>query len=229
MGHITNPQELIGQKFNRLTITEHLGMTGKKRMIIAKCECGVEREYVYGYIKNGYVKSCGCQRTDSNRSGHNTQHGLTKHPLHQVWTSMKDRCNCVTDSAYPNYGGSGVVICEEWNEFQAFYDWAMSNGYKKGLQLDKDKLSPFQTGIMYSPEFCCFITRKENMRHRRNTILIYYENENKSLPEWCDILKLSYHLTFDRLKRGWEPAKAFSSALSKNWNRQKRINKTTLV
>lgn len=87
-------------------------------------------------------------------------------PLAAVWVSMLHRCNSPINSRYANYGGRGVTVCAEWtNDFDSFADWALSNGWKQGLQIDKDILCK-KLGInppIYSPTTCSIVTRKKNI------------------------------------------------------------------
>jgi len=88
---------------------------------------------------------------------------LITHPLYQVWAGIKDRCYNTNCKTFNRYGGRGVVICEEWkNNFKKFYDWAINNGWEQGLEIDKD-VKAKELGIpplLYSPEMCCFVTKK---------------------------------------------------------------------
>src|SRR6185503_1916158 len=91
-------------------------------------------------IRSGNVKSCGCLLVEHLHTKVH-KHGLSRIPggLYRLLNVMKSRCYRKGTDAYPNYGGKGVIICEEWlNDFMSFYNWAMANGYKKGLQIDKD-------------------------------------------------------------------------------------------
>ena len=96
------------------------------------------------------------------------KHGLTKHPLYCVWHNMKTRCYNPKRKAYKYYGGRGITVCDEWLfDFEAFYTWAINNGYKKGLQIDREN-----NDKNYNPENCRFITPRENVRNRGKHI--YY-------------------------------------------------------
>lgn len=141
------------------------------------------------------------------------EHGLSKHPLYFMWKNMVSRCYYTGCGKYKNYGAKGVTVCDEWrHDFQSFYTWAMSNGWKKGLEIDKDKLSPLQTGQIYSPEYCCFLSHKENMKHTSNSKLVEYKGIVKPLIEWCENLELNYHLIFKRIQYcGWSIEKAFET------------------
>ena len=66
------------------------------------------------------------------------QHKLSNTKLHVKWRSMKKRCFGTQYADYKHYGGRGITVCDEWcNDFMAFYDWAMANGYQEGLTLDR--------------------------------------------------------------------------------------------
>jgi len=133
-----------------------------------------------------------------------------------VFNSMKSRCYDHTDVQYKNWGAKGVRVCKEWLENPiSFYDWAMSNGWKKGLQIDKDKLATTKPGLLYSPEFCCFLTAKENAFYKSNSIMIEYKGETKSISEWADVLSIPYKLLESRYKYGWGAKKMFETPLKK--------------
>lgn len=154
------------------------------------------------------------------------KHGLGNHPLANVWRNMKLRCYSQKDPSFKEYGGRGVTVCEEWkNDFLSFYNWAIANGWAVGLQLDKDKLSPFQRGIIYSPESCCFITSKENHWFMVNSKVLEYNNEKKSLGEWATILGLSWGVIRSRIDYlGWDIKTAFETPLTEKRNPVKYNN-----
>ena len=90
------------------------------------------------------------------------EHGLSKHPLYRVWMDMIGRCHVPTHPNYNWYGSKDIVVCEEWrNSAQSFIEWALANGWKRGLDLDKDTL--VKGNKVYSPNTCKFIPHRENM------------------------------------------------------------------
>ena len=103
-------------------------------------------------------------------------HRLSNTRLYSIWHNMKSRCYCKYDSKYGNYGGKGITICEEWrNNFQAFYDWAMQNGYEDP-PVDSDRFWKSHNALTidrideeqgYCPENCRWISFDLNRRHRR--------------------------------------------------------------
>lgn len=83
--------------------------------------------------------------------------------LYNKWQKMKARCNNIKHPAYKNYGGRGITVCEEWtHDFMLFYTWAIDNGYKEGLALDRR-----DNNKGYSPDNCRFVTHKENDNNKR--------------------------------------------------------------
>lgn len=114
-------------------------------------------------VKSGDTKSCGCQGARIKIKFLNMTHNKTKHPLFDVWRSMKQRCNNPKATGYIYYGYRGISVCKEWRNFESFYDWAQNNGYKKGLQIDR-----IDTNGNYAPSNCRFVSSKINNRNRRN-------------------------------------------------------------
>lgn len=91
------------------------------------------------------------------------KHGLSKHPLYTVWNNMKTRCYKEYHKEYKYWGGRGINICDEWKEnFYCFYKWAMTNGYKQGLQVDR-----INNDGNYSPENCRFVSGRINSLNKR--------------------------------------------------------------
>lgn len=203
-------KNFINKKFNKLTIIEDCGIINKKTHVKVICDCGFNTVCRFDSVISGLTKSCGCLNSESV-----TKHGLSSHPLFTVWLSMRQRCNDKNCGSYKNYGGIGVVVCEEWqNNFQYFYNWAIDSGWVKGLQLDKDILSPFKPGKLYSPDFCCFVTCKENSRHRRNSVSLTLGNETMNMADWCDRLDMPYALVGNRIRLGWDAEKALMEPLN---------------
>lgn len=136
------------------------------RKALFKCFCGNEFETHINRLKSGHASSCGCFRSFTSKENNST-HGLSKHPLYKVREGMKARCLVITHHAYARYGGRGIKICDEWlNDFKAFYDWAIANGYEQGLQIDR-----INNDGNYEPSNCRFVTPKVNIRNQSTTKL----------------------------------------------------------
>lgn len=111
----------------------------------------------------------------------NYKHGLRKHPLYSVWANIKTRCYNQNDVHYERWGGRGITVCDEWkNDFQTFYDWAMSNGYQDNLTLDR-----IDNDGNYEPSNCRWVTTTIQNRNKRNCKPITYNGKTKFLNDWA--------------------------------------------
>lgn len=125
--------------------------------------------------------------------------------LYNIWKNMKQRCYNSKCERYKDYGGRGIEICKEWRDnFDNFADWAKDNGYVLGLTVERKDVNG-----NYCPENCCFVTRAEQARNKRDTIIVEYKGEAKPLIEWCEELGLHYDTTHNRIKNGWDAKDAF--------------------
>lgn len=174
-----------GAVYGRLTLTGKTYMQPMygqlRRVVEADCDCGVTRMYSLHSLRNGDTKSCGCLQRDSTRERFTT-HGLTNHPLFDVWQAMLKRCYVPHDPQFKDYGGRGIFVIEIWQEgIVPFYEWAVVNGYQSGLSLerrDNDK--------GYNPDNCYWATRKQQNRNTRRNINITAFGETKCLFDWAD-------------------------------------------
>jgi len=124
------------------------------------------------------------------RSCSKKRHGDTKGKLHQVWVGMRQRCQNENNKSYKDYGGRGVLVCDEWNNsYEAFRDWALNNGYEEGLHIDKDIKSE-ELGInphIYSADTCMWIKRSVNNQKTRkitSTNKSGYRGVSKDGKKW---------------------------------------------
>ena len=129
------------------------------------------------------------------------KHGLYNTRIRKIWHSMYCRCYYEGTHQYKNYGGRGIKVCEEWKHsegFINFYNWAMQNGYKDDLTLDRINVNG-----NYEPNNCRWVTKKE--QYRNMTINKYYEYNGKKYTqnELCRKYNINVVTFCDRLKRGW--------------------------
>ena len=197
-------QDITGQKFGRLTIIEYLGTKGHDKYWLCLCECGKVIETSQYRLLSGKTKSCGCLRLELLKKNH-IKHGKCGTRLYTVFTSMKQRCYNSKDKHYKYYGGRGVTVCDEWrNDFQAFYDWSITNGYKDNLTIDR-----IDVDGNYEPNNCRWVTTEQQARNRRFCKYYTINGVTKCLSEWCRIFELNYGTVHSRIYRsGWSIEKA---------------------
>ena len=96
------------------------------------------------------------------------QKGKYPRRLFNVYYKMKCRCYRPMAQNFKHYGGRGISVCDDWlNSGASFYEWAMENGWKPGLQLDR-----IDPNGNYLPSNCRFVTKTENVRNRREQLSI---------------------------------------------------------
>ncbi len=161
------------------------------------CECGQEKNVSGFSLKNGTSTNCGCRKSE-NHVKRLQIYPKGSQPIKEIWRGMINRCYNSNHISYPNYGGKGVTVCEEWrNDFVLFYEWAIANGWQKGLEIDKDFNG---NGMAYSPNNCCIVTKRKNSQKRRTSFLVTHNDEIKCLAEWCEIYGIRYALAWVRIK-----------------------------
>ena len=157
------PKPILIEDLGMLFLTKDSNY--KARFGIYKCGfCGTKFKASTGNIKNKHTKSCGCYNKRIASETHKT-HGLRSTKLYMVWADIKNRTLNIKTRQFPDYGGRGITICDEWkNDFMPFYNWAMSNGYaeNKGLSIDR-----INNDGNYEPENCRWTTRVIQGRNRR--------------------------------------------------------------
>lgn len=191
-------KDLTGQRFGRLTAIRY-SHTKKSAYWICKCDCGNEICLNAHNLRTGNTRSCGCLAKDTYKyHGKSKQNGKEAR-IHLIWRWIKRRCYNPKDSAYKLYGGRGIKVCAEWvDDFNAFYEWAMCNGYTDNLTLDR-----IDNNIGYYPNNCRWVTMKEQQRNRRNNVLITYKGVTKNLSAWAEMANIQAQLLSKRLKYGW--------------------------
>lgn len=102
--------------------------------------------------------------------------------IYWAWKSMKQRCQNPKCKAFRNYGARGITVCEEWQAFPPFCEWALSNGYAKGLDLDR-----INNDGNYSADNCRWIKRRDNINNRRVTTFLTVNGERLPRTRWEDI------------------------------------------
>ena len=130
-----------------------------------------------------------------------------------IHNGMKYRCSNPKYRGYKNYGGRGIVVCEEWSNsertnighhnnptkgFLAFKEWALKNGYADNLTLDRIDFNG-----NYEPSNCRWVTMQEQRNNTRKNHFITYKGETRTLAQWARIYGVSYEYLRGKVRK-WE-------------------------
>ena len=192
--------DLTGKVFGRLTVIE-FSHNGSNWSVYWKCRCSCGAYIVVrnNNLLSGNTKSCGCQKLDSSRAMC-TVHNLRRHPLYNVWAAIKQRCNNPQDKNFHYYGGRGIKLCDAWNNsFVDFYNWAIGNGYQKGLTVDR-----INNDGNYEPANCRLVYVIDQHNNTRSNRYLTYMGRTLTMAQWARELGIDYRRLQSRINLGWD-------------------------
>lgn len=196
-GHRTKCNEcraenLCGNKYGNLTViersrNEQYAKKYSNPVYKCICDCGNIVYVSAGHLKNGHTQSCGCLQKIATSNAAKT-HGLSKDKIYRIWISMISRCEDINSTGYCNYGARGISVCAKWrNDFTEFYLWALSNGYKEGLTIERINVDG-----NYEPTNCTWATCKEQQNNKRNNHFITFNGKTQTMMQWSEELGINY-------------------------------------
>lgn len=166
-----------------------------------RCDCGREDEVRLCLLVKGKADMCANCRSRVNAKWGGSAY---KAVWYNCWNSMMQRCYNPKYKRFADWGGRGIIVCDDWHNPNNFGKWAEENGFQKGLQIDR-----INNDGNYEPSNCRFVSATENMRNRRNSIILVISDIAKPLNEWCEKYLLNpdvvrtYHT---RKNLSWEDA-----------------------
>lgn len=160
---LNSQENIIGNRYRKLVVIK-LVESVRANKYLCQCDCGNTIIASLGQL-NARTGSCGCRKKPFKVSE-------TYKRLRSVWKGMIRRCHNKTHKAYMSYGGRGITVCEHWHTFINFYN-DMKESYQQGLQLDR-----IENNGIYCKENCRWVTRKINMRNRRDVKLTQADVDN---------------------------------------------------
>lgn len=186
--------DLTGKKFHRLTgieRVENLTQYGQSRWLFM-CDCGTKKE-IFGFlVVHERVKSCGCLAKEKPSR---LRHGMAGTPVFNSWVSMRQRCLNKNCKAYPEYGGRGITICDEWDSFERFQE-------DMGPRPAGSSIDRIDNSAGYSPGNCKWSTPVEQVRNRRTTMLYQWAGVELPLQSWAEAIGIKYSTLWARYKAG---------------------------
>ena len=193
--NMRNVKDLRGRKFGRLTVLndEPIRIKGQTYWN-CKCICGNTGYIFAGNLTKEKIRSCGCMLVEHRKNLYkyaiktNKKYPKSAKRLYTIYKDMKKRCFNQNEINYKNYGGRGITICEEWlKDFMNFYNWAIVNGYKDNLTIDR-----IDDNGNYKPSNCRWVTMKVQSNNTRRNNYFTINGQTKTIAEWADYYKKPY-------------------------------------
>lgn len=183
-------KDITNQRFGKLVAKEYI----KDSKWLCECDCTNTHIASLSDLEAGKVQSCGCLKYDNL-----PYKKKVDDRLYHIWYAMLDRCYKESCRAYKNYGGRGIIVCDEWkNDFLKFEEWALLSGYKSNLTIDRILVNE-----NYCPDNCKWSTKEQQNDNRRNTRYLTINNVTKTFSQWCRDCNLDKSTLESRLKMGW--------------------------
>lgn len=147
------------------------------------------------------------------KTAHGYKHGESKTRLFRIWAHMRQRCMNQNDQRYSDYGGRGIIVSEEWDDYLNFKKWAMNNGYNEKLTIDR-----INNDGNYEPSNCKWSTNKEQCNNRRSNRNITVDGITKNEKEWGEFLGVESYIIRVRIHRGMNEIEAVTKPIRVNRN-----------
>jgi hypothetical protein len=163
------------------------------------------------------AESCGCLKkqilSEKQLVHGDSLNGSPHFRLHSAWKNMKTRCKPKFSQA-DNYFNKGIRVCPEWEDnYQAFKDWSLKNGWEEGLTLERKNNSEG-----YNPNNCKWITKQEQARNTSRIRKYTYQGETMNLSQWAKDQRsaVEYGTLLARLRNGWNFEEALTQPSRQN-------------
>lgn len=136
----------------------------KRRCCVFICHCGNQFKQRLGDVIMNKTISCGCKKINRTNELHknNTKHGKTKTPEYTAWNNMRKRCYNPKIKQYKDYGGRGIIMCDEWKD--DFTQFLLDVGKRPSPELSIDRINNDLGYFKYNVRWA---TRKEQNNNQR--------------------------------------------------------------
>lgn len=214
-----NAQNLVGNKFGRLTAlspAQRHAKTGRT-MWNCRCQCGNEVVVFSCNLKNGTSQSCGCLHKEL-ASQRATTHGHCRNGItskeRSTWNSMKTRCYNKNRPDYINYGKRGIKVCARW--LHSFENFLTDMGTAPSVHHSIERVD---NDGDYSPKNCVWATKKEQSLNTRVNRMLTFRGKTMTATEWSGELGLKFGTIINRIDNlGWSVESALTKT-ARDWGR----------
>lgn len=205
-------QNLIGQRFGRLTVLR-CGIPRKTKTVwLCQCSCGVILEIRANALLTRHSKSCGCLHRDRI-----TKHGMWNSKTYHAWRSMRGRCENTQDRQYHRYGERGIRVCKRWLKFKNFLS-------DMGIAPLGHSLDRINNNGIYKPSNCRWANYLIQNNNNRGNYLVMHRGRQYTVANLARKLSIPRNLLYNRIRSGWNVEQA---CVTPKLNRSVRMSIST--
>ena len=189
--------DITGLQFGRLTVICKAKKDSRAAFWLCECQCGKRITVKGSSLRSGHTKSCGCLHDElsSERTiERNSSHSMSKTRIYSIWGDMRKRCRNKHHWAFERYGGRGINVCEEWENFSAFYKWSSDNGYSDELSIDR-----INNDGDYCPQNCRWATKDEQANNRSNNRFVEHNGKRITVSQLSKETGIPYGTLYSRI------------------------------
>jgi hypothetical protein len=199
-------KNVTGLRSGKLVAMKIVGKRGKQNLWECACDCGSITTAIATQIAKGTKTSCGCKRKEPRkprpdlvkRNKENAIHGQTNSRTYSSWRALKFRCENKDNKDYPNYGGRGIKVCDQWSK--SFSEFLRDMGERpEGTSIDR--IDPDGN---YEPGNCRWASNKKQSNNKRCNVFVEYEGKTMTVTEWAKEYGLEVKTLLYRVKIGWD-------------------------
>jgi len=202
-----------GDVFGEWVTISFVGYRGNWHKVwVCRCKCGVTREVFAQSLVNGNSRSCGCE-TGRKNGERQRRHGMASTRMYKAWAGMIDRCRNQNNTHYDRYGGRGITVCDEWNDFAVF----LKDMGKRPTGMTIERVD---NDGNYEPRNCVWATRKQQQNNRCANRIITHDGMSMTLMQWAETIGIAYSTLSNRLQRGWSEEKTLATPLLSQGRKQ---------
>lgn len=220
------PKNISGQRFGRLIVLESTNDRKPNGSIVWRClcDCGNITLSISSELKRGNKKSCGCLSKEVAAITAKTKatHGMYLTRTYSIWANLIQRCTNVKSKHYLNYGAKGITVCDKWLKFEGFLE-DMGEVPEGDYSIDR-----INNSDGYYLSNCRWATRAEQNRNHSRNLYITWSNETRVITDWAKELKININTLKNRIKKGWDLNKVFTTPVKK-MNRRKKKSHLSVV
>ena len=195
--------DLTGRVFGELTVigigpTKRIRCGRAVRHWMCKCKCGNVKEIMGENLLSGMSKACGCKRIPAVQAK-KTTHGETRNGSpskeYLTWSRMKGRCYSKTNKKYPQYGGRGITVCDQWLESFENFLRDMGRCPKGCNSIDRKNVDEG-----YDPENCVWADDLRQANNKQNTVWTEMDGVKMSVLDAARLRGLPHRKVFHQFR-----------------------------